>query len=162
MAHAPKSISALQRRFFGIKFSRFQHRQFCNNRGVTMIVRPYANVLLGLSIAFGLSCSLFASDAKLGENLRTHLADKSIKQADILIYLKSQADLSGAKSLKSKAEKGRFVVNALQQTAKTSQQSILKKPSTFTPSPSTAFSRSQVRCQSFINSPARQVVTMSV
>jgi serine protease AprX len=92
-----------------------------------MIVRPYANVLLGLSIAFGLSCSLFASDAKLGENLRTHLADKSIKQADILIYLKSQADLSGAKSLKSKAEKGRFVVNALRQTAKTSQQSILKK-----------------------------------
>ena len=92
-----------------------------------MIVRPYANVLAALSIALGLSCSALASDAKLGENLRTHLADKSIKQADIMIYLKSQADLSGAKGLKSKAAKGRFVVNALRDTAKASQQGILKK-----------------------------------
>ncbi len=92
-----------------------------------MILRPYANALFSMSIFFGLSFTASASDAKLGENLRAHLADKAVKQADIMIYLSSQADLSGAKNLKSKAEKGRFVVNALRDTAKTSQKSILSK-----------------------------------
>lgn len=95
-----------------------------------MITRSYNPVFSALAVALGLSLAsqaAVASSAKLGENLKTYLANKSVQQADILIYLGDQADLTPAKSLKSKADKGRFVVNALRKTAAISQKDLLKK-----------------------------------
>jgi serine protease AprX len=42
-----------------------------------------------------------------------------------LVVLQAQADVSGAKSLKSKDAKGRFVFNQLKQTARTTQQALI-------------------------------------
>lgn len=94
-----------------------------------MITRSCIHVLSAMAIILGLSLAggvAAASSAKLGENLKIYLANKSVEQADILIYLGAKADLSPAKSLKSKAAKGRFVVNALQQTAASSQKDLRK------------------------------------
>jgi len=92
-----------------------------------MTMRPFVKVIASITFVFSFSFPALASEAKLGENLKVYLADQSIKHADILIYLTSQADLSGAKKLKTKKEKGHFVTKALRETAKSSQLDILKK-----------------------------------
>ncbi|MDX1942880.1 MAG: S8 family serine peptidase [Saprospiraceae bacterium] len=47
------------------------------------------------------------------------------KSIDFIIVMKEQADVSGAKNLKTKEEKGRFVFNTLEKFAQRSQKSIL-------------------------------------
>lgn len=47
------------------------------------------------------------------------------KQAEFLVVLSDQADLSGAEALRTKAEKGRFVYNALWNKAQESQKDLL-------------------------------------
>lgn len=49
----------------------------------------------------------------------------STGQTEFLIYMNSQADLSGADSLKTKEEKGRFVFNQLTATADATQPAVL-------------------------------------
>ncbi len=49
----------------------------------------------------------------------------SLGEAEFLIYMNSQADLSGAHSLSTKEEKGQFVYESLKATAQTTQPAVL-------------------------------------
>ena len=76
--------------------------------------------------------SLTAKDAtqawfKLSPHLSKQVDNFSSKAGglDVLIYLKNAADLSVAKTLNVKQDKAFYVVNALQSTAKTSQEGLV-------------------------------------
>ncbi len=61
---------------------------------------------------------------KLGPSLRGFLDDPTA-QVPILVLMQQRADLAGADSLTTKEAKGRFVYDALRQTASRSQASLL-------------------------------------
>lgn len=62
---------------------------------------------------------------KIGNQLTSVLTSKS-QPVDIMIYMAAQADLSPARTLQSKASRGRFVVDQLRTTATRSQADLLK------------------------------------
>src|ERR1044072_4408940 len=61
--------------------------------------------------------------AKIAPWVLEHTTDN--KDAEFLVVLVDQADLSGAAALQTKAEKGRFVYNALYRKAQTTQKPLL-------------------------------------
>ncbi|MEO6870985.1 MAG: S8 family serine peptidase [Chthoniobacterales bacterium] len=66
----------------------------------------------------------FAAEKKIAPWVNAHTQDG--KQAEFIVVLKDQADLSGAALLKTKAEKGRFVRDALWNKSQATQGSILQ------------------------------------
>jgi len=86
-----------------------------------------------LFLVFLLNClliNLFAQSptrpwrSKIAPEIRAAL-DRG-ESADVLLVFKEKADLHGAKTLKTKAEKARFVFATLQETAERTQQNALK------------------------------------
>jgi subtilisin family serine protease len=82
--------------------------------------------IFSMTMALPLAAQAAGDSAKIGENLRSHLALQKSGTADILVYLGAKADLTAAKAIKNKTDKGRFVVSALRETARSSQESVLK------------------------------------
>ena len=80
-------------------------------------VALFVVLLLGLSGAP--STTLRAAPDKIAPWLLAHTADGA--EAEFLVVLAAQADLSGAARLHTKAEKGRYVYETLWRTAQTSQ-----------------------------------------
>ena len=66
----------------------------------------------------------FAAANKIAAWVMEHTANG--QQAEFLVVLADQADLSGANSLPTKVEKGRFVYQTLQEKAQTTQEPILQ------------------------------------
>src|SRR5207244_12201532 len=64
------------------------------------------------------------ADIKIAPWVIEHTANG--QQAEFFVVLADQADLSGAASLETKAEKGRYVYNTLFNKAQTTQQPILQ------------------------------------
>jgi serine protease AprX len=62
--------------------------------------------------------------AKLSPIVRAEIDAKQATH-DVIVHMTTQADLTGAKALKSKAAKGRFVVDTLRATAKSHQAGVL-------------------------------------
>src|SRR3990172_5038027 len=62
---------------------------------------------------------------KVERGLRSALLASPEQQASFLVYLSSQADLSGAYAIDDWEARGRYVFESLQQTARTSQAGIL-------------------------------------
>lgn len=89
-----------------------------------MLRRPIVIAFLSMSISWPASAAAVAGSAKIGENLRAYLTSEKASSADILVYLAAKADLSQAKMLQTKAERGSFVVNALRTVAAESQQPV--------------------------------------
>jgi subtilisin family serine protease len=67
-------------------------------------------------------------DSKVDQSV---LSAASTGQAEFLIYMNSQADLSGAYGLDSKDEKGRFVYQQLTSTAASTQSAVLQTLANF-------------------------------
>ncbi len=65
-----------------------------------------------------------AAEKKISSWVSAHTEDG--KQAEFIVVLNDQADLSGAAALKTKAEKGRFVRDALYNKSQATQGPILK------------------------------------
>src|SRR5690606_16272785 len=65
--------------------------------------------------------------AKIGTQLQQRLLEKSDSKFDVLVYLSARADLSGAKALKSKEAKGKFVHQALLATSRASQTALRRQ-----------------------------------
>ncbi len=65
-----------------------------------------------------------AAEKKIASWVNAHTQDG--KQAEFIVVLKDQANLTGAAALKSKADKGRFVRDALWNKAQATQGPILK------------------------------------
>ncbi len=65
-----------------------------------------------------------AAERKISSWVSAHTEDG--KQAEFIIVLGDQADLSGAAALKTKAEKGRFVRDALWNKSRATQGPVLK------------------------------------
>ena len=66
----------------------------------------------------------FAAANKIAPWVMEHTANG--QEAEFFVVLADQADLSAAASLPTKAEKGRFVYQTLQNKAQTTQDSILQ------------------------------------
>ena len=66
----------------------------------------------------------FATANKIAAWVTEHTANG--QQAEFLVVLADQADLTGATSLPTKAEKGRFVYQTLLEKAQTTQEPILR------------------------------------
>ena len=64
-----------------------------------------------------------AARAKIAPQVLSEIAEKG--QATFLVVLRDQANLRGASRLRTKAERGRFVVNALRQVAVRSQAPLI-------------------------------------
>ena len=79
------------------------------------------NLLLLLSCTMG--STVFAQNSVVDTQVFEEL-EKSAEQA-ILIILENQADLSQAKNIQLKTDKGQYVFQALKQQAKKSQEEII-------------------------------------
>jgi len=78
-----------------------------------------------LSLGFCLSARLFAADGRVDPRI---FAGKAAGEpASFLVVLREQADLSGTEALTEKAEKGRFVFEALRAQAEVSQGPLLAR-----------------------------------
>ncbi len=84
-------------------------------------VALFVALLIGLSGAP--SATLRAAPDKIAPWVLAHTADGA--EAEFLVVLAAQADLSGAARLQTKAEKGRYVYETLWRTAQTSQAPLL-------------------------------------
>jgi subtilisin family serine protease len=93
-----------------------------------MIRRKAFHVAVLLAVVAALAPAGLAADAlavqngKIAPRVLTDTAGGRVTEA--MVILKSQADLSSAKAFSSRAEKGRFVVDALRATARQTQTSL--------------------------------------
>lgn len=80
-------------------------------------------IVLALVAAPAAPVAVVADNSKIAPWVMTHTERGQV--AEFLVILSAQADLSGAARLPTKLEKGRFVYEALWQTAQTTQRPVL-------------------------------------
>ena len=78
--------------------------------------------LLIFSLLIFFSAHAQSWQTKVHETVFKEIAEK--KKSDIIVYLKHQADLSGADALETKEEKGAYVFEKLNAVAQQSQSRI--------------------------------------
>lgn len=84
----------------------------------------FGAIVLSMWGAAAVAAPSSGANAKLSPIVRAEIENKQVAH-DVLVYMTSQAELKGAKGLKSKAVKGRFVVDTLRANAKATQAGLL-------------------------------------
>src|SRR6476661_3993407 len=92
--------------------------------GVLLCFSAITLVLFALGKASAQSRTLPAPASKIAPWVIEHTANG--QQAEFLVMLADQADVSGADNLPTKAEKGRYVYDTLLNKAQTTQEPVLQ------------------------------------
>src|SRR6266536_2635460 len=99
-------------------------RIFCSLFFVAAVAAAIGAVASSRTSGQGGSASQSAAAQKIAPWVTEHTANG--QQAEFFVVLADQADLSGAANLQTKAEKGRYVYNALLNKSQATQQPILQ------------------------------------
>src|SRR5712671_7573634 len=99
-------------------------RFFCSLFIAAAAIAAMAAIASSRATSQGNSLEQTASATKIAPWVMEHTANG--QQAEFFVVLADQADVSGAASLPTKAEKGRFVHQTLLEKAQSTQESILQ------------------------------------